>query len=91
MTIILYVHSGIPGDTSFGYSEHASKAAAARYFAADSDPYFRHSGASASAYMVDTPEDLDLCREFSKIGCPLDYPDYILSFGPRGGVKVEGA
>jgi hypothetical protein len=38
-----------------------------------------------------TAEDWAEAREYEEIGCPFDYPSYIVENGPRGGIKVVRA
>jgi hypothetical protein len=44
-------------------------------------------GCTGSLYPY-TDEDWAEAEEYAEIGCPFDYPSYLVENGPRGGVKV---
>jgi hypothetical protein len=47
--------------------------------------------AFASVYAADTPDAWKEAQRFAGVGCPFDYPTYVMRFGPRGGVVRENA
>lgn len=44
--------------------------------------------ATLYAYSEEAWEEAE---EYREIGCPFDYPDKIMEFGPKGGIRVENA
>lgn len=34
-------------------------------------------------------EMIESAKDFKGVGCPFDYPDRIITRGPRGGIKIE--
>lgn len=43
---------------------------------------------SASLYPW-SPEDWAGAQDYVEVGCPFDYPSYVIEWGPKGGLKVE--
>jgi hypothetical protein len=51
---------------------------------------FTYEQASATLYPY-SEEDWAEAKEYEEIGCPFDCPSKVMSFGPRGGIKMENA
>lgn len=88
--IIAYFYSGFPGE--FGelkqFTSLTQVKNAFREFKGNSWVTDHPSG---SVYCGMSEEDWNDALEFESVGCPFDYPSYILELGPRGGVKLTEA
>jgi hypothetical protein len=83
---IVYLHHPMGGfELATAYSIDDAKALLLRYA---QDTYTNNPTASLYPY---SEEDWEGAVEYENIGCPFDYPQYLLEIGPRGGVKVEKA
>ncbi len=85
---IAYVMENIPGNQSFDLIRTTSLDAVREHVATLAREWGMNCSATAYAY---GEESWGLAEEFRGIGCPFDYPDYIVEFGPRGGIKIERA
>ena len=83
---IAYYQYSIPGNQSFELRAVESKREAAEWFDEFDDN--GRDAATATLYAF-TPENWELAGEFERIGCPFDYPDYVIERGPRGGLKFQ--
>lgn len=83
---ISYSQLHVPGNQWFKLDRHESLTAARVAF----EKFCRSSGYDSSmtlyAYSTDAWES---AKDFEDTGCPFDYPDRMLSRGPRNGVKLE--
>lgn len=84
---IIYLQQNIPGNISFTLDRVASIDAAKDAFREFCyDVYSDDCSASVYAY---SDEAWAEAEDFRDVGCPLDYPDFTIGRGPRGGVRVE--
>jgi hypothetical protein len=85
--IIAYFYSGFPGE--FGELKQFTSLTQVKNAFRE---FKRHSWVtdhpSGSVYCGMSEEDWQDALEFENVGCPFDYPSYILELGPRGGVKL---
>lgn len=89
---ISYMQQNTPGNTSFQLGFHSSLFEARLEF----ESFCRGVGTdecSATLYWCGRPglrENMIVeAKDFADIGCPFDYPDRLMTVGPRGGVKIE--
>lgn len=87
---IVYYQYSIPGNQSFELRRCESRAEVNEWFIEfDGDG---QDAATAHVYAYgDGDGSWELAREFERIGCPFDYPDYVLERGPRGGIRWQHA
>jgi hypothetical protein len=92
---IMYLHNPIGGfDVQRVTSHEAAKAALIEY--GRNTGYYQdlqvtgQYGCSGELYPY-TNEDWADAEEYAEIGCPFDYPSYLVENGPLGGVKVTAA
>ena len=86
MMIVAYFYDGIPGgipDPQL-FTSLAKVRDAFREFI---DSPCVTTEASAAIYYADAQMVIDAI--YCKVGCPFDYPDFVLGIGPRGGIKQE--
>jgi hypothetical protein len=91
---IAYFHEGLPGEPPPEPERHPSLREvtdAFRKFVRDTGRgYYDIDGtARALLYPCDSEEEWAEAQRFAGIGCPFDYPGYVLSIGPRGGIQRE--
>lgn len=84
---IVYLHHPQGG---FGIDRALSLRDAEEILRRYSRDTFVYEQATASLYPY-SEEDWEEAKEYEEIGCPFDYPSKVLSFGPKGGIKVENA
>jgi hypothetical protein len=94
MYYIAYFHQGLPGESPpepERYPSLREATGAFRKFARDSgrDYYDPKGTARALLYPCDSEAEWTEAQKFAGIGCPFDYPSYVLSIGARGGIQRE--
>lgn len=92
---IAYFGQGFPGEQAFQVSRYPSIAKLTEGFrsfasAVGRDYFDPYGTANATVYAADDEQAWAEAERFADIGCPFDYPSFILSIGPRGGTKREG-
>ena len=86
---IAYFHSGFPGGAGDLHRFDSLSEAKSAFRGWSGESWVTTDGASASLYWSDNEEDWAEAQEFETVGCPFDYPSYLLNIGPRGGVLAE--
>lgn len=91
---IAYFGQGFPGEQAFQVSRYPSIAKLTEGFrsfasAVGRDYYDPYGTACATVYACDSEESWTEAECFADIGCPFDYPDFILGIGKRGGTTRE--
>lgn len=89
---IAYVSTGLVGDITPGMMPVSSIREAVDYLRGYSErtSYLNDVTPSISLYACMFDADMwATARDFSDVGCPFDYPSYVLSVGARGGIKVD--
>jgi hypothetical protein len=94
MYYIAYFHQGLPCEPPPEPERYASlreTTGAFRKFARDTghDYYDPCYAARALLYACGSEEEWAEAQKFAGVGCPFDYPSYILSIGTRGGIRRE--
>lgn len=85
---IVYLHNQVAGGGSFEVCESESLADAKELLRGFARETYAYEQTSASLYPW-SKEGWAEAREYAEIGCPFDYPSYLIEWGPRGGLKVE--
>jgi len=86
---IVYMQMNFPGNPSFDLTRVRSLREAENLLRGFSKTVMSDD-VSASVYTY-SDADWSEAERFLGVGCPLDYPDYVLEVGPRGGVRRERA
>jgi len=86
---IMYVSQNMPGNVSFDLSRVDSLDGARREYAKFCDAVGTDE-CSATLYAY-SDDAWTSAEEFRDVGCPFDYPDYIVERGPRNGVRLSAA
>lgn len=91
---IAYFGQGFPGEQASDPTRHASIGKLTDAFrefarAVGRDYYDPYGTACATVYAADDEQAWESAQEFAGIGCPFDYPSFILGIGPRGGTVRE--
>ena len=84
---ISYTSANIPGEMSFKLDRHESLSAAREAYL----KFCRNSGyddSTMTLYGYST-DAWDSAKSFEDTGCPFDYPNVMISRGPRNGVHQE--
>lgn len=91
MLYLVYVQSNTPSGSGSGPLQATSLAEAEDLFGLFVLGSFDEQ-ATASVYAFPYSEyrvALATAREYADLGCPFDYPDFVIRVGPRGGIKRE--
>lgn len=94
MYYIAYFHQGLPCESPPEPERYPclreAIAAFRKFVRGTGRDYYDPSGtARALLYLCGSAEEWAEAQKFAEIGCPFDYPSYILSIGPRGGIRRE--
>ncbi len=94
MFYITYMGQGFPGEQASDPQRFTSVQATVDAFreyarATGRDYYDPYGTAYATVYACDDEDQWAEAERFAGIGCPFDYPSFMLSIGIHGGIKRE--
>lgn len=87
---IMYIETPIPGGGAINLNRVTSIAKAKAELEEFEGDLYLWGACSARLYPY-SEEDWAEAQNFANVGCPFDYPSYIIEHGPRGGLKHYSA